>query len=411
MKKPFLLLLFLWLLFLWFIHPVFSQGDNQENVNTPEKQISFAREKKTHTYYVKQAELWWGEVQKDKKSETSWFNYYRACRNAQGTADWKEEFVQESSALKLGVDIVKLMKTHIPDTFTYYFVAGSTGGVASDGDLLLKAYRLNPDFEGIQATVVTHATTTLNDGLRKEVNERWFKRNELSPNLMAYAYNVLLSLEPGAILLTENDNDTYPLWMLQDAKNIRTDVSVINIDFLLDENFREKTFQKLRIKPLGLGEIHVNDYSKNWEKVVHHFVTGYKTDKPLYLSMSMAPARYEGLAADMFATGLAWRYSKQKISTLASNQELFNNQLFFDYIKNNFSYDVSEEFVEELNLNYLPLLKECFVYYKSMNDASKLNKINKITTSILEGIEDKQVREKYTNSFFKPDLPVQNKPR
>ena len=110
------------------VYPVCGQDNNRENVITPEKQISFAREKKTHNYYVKQAELWWGEVQKDEESETNWFNYYRACRNAQGTADWKEEFVQESSALRLGVDIMELMKTHIPDTFTYYFVAGSTGG-------------------------------------------------------------------------------------------------------------------------------------------------------------------------------------------------------------------------------------------------------------------------------------------
>ena len=367
MKKLLILLLLA-----WSVYPVCGQDNGRENIITPEKQISFAREKKTHNYYVKQAELWWGEVQKDEKSETSWFNYYRACRNAQGTADWKEEFVRESSALRLGVDIVKLMKTHIPDTFTYYFVAGSTGGVASDGDLLLKAYRLNPDFEGIHSDVVTYATTTLNDGLRKEVNERWFKRNELSPNLMAYAYNVLLSLEPGAILLTENDNDTYPLWMLQDVKNIRADVTVINIDFLLDGDYRTPTFRKLHIRPLEVGEIRVNDYSKNWEKVVHHFVTAYGTDKPLYLAMSMAPTRYEGLTADMYATGLAWRYSKKKIPTLALNRGLFDSKFFFDYIEDNFSYDISQKFVRELNLNYLPLLKECYSYYKSTNDIGKL---------------------------------------
>lgn len=71
-------------------------------------------------------------------------------------------FVQELPALRLGVDIVVLLKTYIPGTFTYQFV----GGVVSAGDLLLKAHRLNPGFEGIQATVVTCTAAAGNDALQ-----------------------------------------------------------------------------------------------------------------------------------------------------------------------------------------------------------------------------------------------------
>ncbi len=59
-----------------------------QEIIAAEPQISFANESKPHSYYVKQAELWWKEIEKDKTSETSWYNYYRACRNAQGTANW-----------------------------------------------------------------------------------------------------------------------------------------------------------------------------------------------------------------------------------------------------------------------------------------------------------------------------------
>lgn len=156
----------------------------------PEKQISFARETKAHLYYVKQAELWWKEIEKDKTSEESWYNYYRACRNTHGSANWKSDFVKESPYLKFGADILKLMKENIPGTFTYYYVAGSDGGVDPvNGSYLLKAYEMNPNFEGIHANLITYAVSISDNALRRKVNKEWFARNGLSQGLLSYGYN------------------------------------------------------------------------------------------------------------------------------------------------------------------------------------------------------------------------------
>jgi len=134
-----------------------------------ERQISFARESKPHSYYVRQAELWWNEIQKDSSSEHNWYNYFRACRNAHGTADWRSDFINESPYLRTGDSIIVLIGKHIPNSFSFYYLSYLNQGIGTDNNQnLLKAYSMNPDFEGIHSSVISYAESALDTALRKK---------------------------------------------------------------------------------------------------------------------------------------------------------------------------------------------------------------------------------------------------
>jgi len=64
--------------------------------------------------------------------------------------------------------------------------------------------------------------------------ERKFFEHDRSENKISYEYawNIMAGLDENAIIFTNGDNDTFPIWYLQAVEKFRTDVTVVNLSLV-----------------------------------------------------------------------------------------------------------------------------------------------------------------------------------
>lgn len=347
----------------------------------PEQVYSIAKVYKSHEWYLKQAELWWNRIQKDKKNETTWYNYFMANRMASiefdNHGENSKKYFEETKFLMNTDTIVSQAQKFIPNTFTsQYIIWRNHGTTPDDFPHLEKAYSINPNFFGINEEMVSYYETQYNLAKRKEYNSKWFKLNELSLSILSYNYNVLMTIKTNGAIISFGDNDSFPIWMLQDALGIRLDVTVLNTYLLCIPEYREKIFNKLNIAPFT-KVFSDGSTSSNTEEILNHILKNKPKDLPLYIGLP-AWKQIKEYEKNLYLVGLALEYSTDNIDNIAALENNFENKYVLDYIKNRFEYDISSEIVDRTNINYLPAILKLYEHYSSCGDLTRSQKMKEL---------------------------------
>jgi len=127
----------------------------------------------------------------------------------------------------------------------------------------------------------------------------YWKTHDRSNNYIPrdYAYNLLAGLEPDAIIFTNGDNDTFPLWYIQCVENFRTDVRVANLSLLNTSWYIKQLRDEEPRVPISLSDAEIEKMRPvrlkgggiAWKRdlAVQHIIQTTRWGRPIYFAVTV----------------------------------------------------------------------------------------------------------------------------
>ncbi|MFO7721590.1 MAG: hypothetical protein R6V49_00035, partial [Bacteroidales bacterium] len=218
--------------------------------------------------------------------------------------------------------VVEKLEELYPQSFEYHYASYlNARHDTAAGFHLLEAHRLAPLRTELYNDLASHYELKGDQRKKLEYCRLLEQHKVYDPMLYQYARNLFGSLENGAILFTQGEWDTHPLWVLQHNRRIRTDVTILQLDLLHQEHYFNRMTVPLKLKK-GAYQRFLNDKPAFFREVA-----ASKTSRPVYLSLTIDQKVIGALGNILYTTGLAMKLSAKpfdNVPTLQSNWKSFD---------------------------------------------------------------------------------------
>lgn len=343
----------------------------------------YTRIEMPYEWYREQAELWRKEIEADSSNARAWLNYYAASRYMGFTPEKRPPDHYERMA-----KIVDDMEKAIPETFEYQYVRWWSGG--NDEKLfhhLERAFALRPDYALLSESFTVYYEMHDQRDKVAEFCREWYKTEELPRTTLNYQYNVFMSLEKNAILVTAGDLDTYPAWMLRYAKNVRPDVAIVNTSLMMAPEYRRRMMKELGIG----GNADAATEAEFWKSVVESDHT-----RPIYFALTVPFEFIESFKDNLYTVGLANLYSADRVDNIAMLKKNWD-RFHLDYLTIDY-YDEKSPFHsgrrQMMSMNYIMPAALLYEHYMLAADRQKAEEFRELALRLArEGNQEKEVRD------------------
>ncbi len=376
----------------------------------PETVYSIVQQLKTYEWYVEQAGLWKKEIKNDSKNSKAWYNYYVANRMANLTGEPEKWKKSKNTVLQELDEIIEEMAKEIPESFEYNHVKWWNGGNNPEMlPYLEKAYAIDPTRHETYDDFITYNEINRN---KKEVErfcKMWYKSGHVSSGILNLNYNVMMSLEKNAILFTSGDNDTYPIWVLQYAKNIRKDITVLNTSLLFIDEYTDAILKELKITPFKkkVDNFITKEIKKSgnyqeaynaYQKALIKHIVDNSNELPVYFGVTTRKRLYTDIENNLYIEGLAFKYSDCGYDNLAILQRNIEKRFLLDYLNIDLTNDLSESVVNHSNFNYIMPFINLYDHYTIADEFEKAKQIKLLSIKIAERVgKEKAISTQFEN--------------
>ncbi|MEQ8469903.1 MAG: SUMF1/EgtB/PvdO family nonheme iron enzyme [Marinoscillum sp.] len=310
-------------------------------ISKPESIPSKLREVKANNWYLEKYRAWEAYLIENPNDKSGWVECFKAAQYSGLPASNMTE-------------IVNLISEKFAGSPESYWVKARLHGWTVEGAENLKKAVVNVDKnQWITDRIMLAELKGLG---RSELTHRLNNQNVIYPSLLNYSYNVLMSVGENGFLITEGENTTLPIWVLQDVMQIREDVKVLNMDLLQNQEYRER---KLSESGLSLDNNEISSLPIS------------NPDADFYFALTLPKNSVEELEDQLYVVGLTSFLSPSAFNNYDVVKQNIEDKFLLDYLTVDFNGEPKTATGRSFETNYIVPFYILKQYYDQSGNTDK----------------------------------------